>query len=101
MGCGGQDTACTSDATSLRAGTVASKRRGRDEPSIRLPTDKGFQDRFDCANLQVFLQPCASLCASQQPSVRRAGRREHLTRTEGSNSLLCVSENTPSRGFDE
>jgi hypothetical protein len=43
----------------------------------------GFRDRYEGARLQDLLFPCASWCASQQPSVQRAGRREHFPRNEG------------------
>src|SRR6266545_5617073 len=39
----------------------------------------GFRDRYEYVNLQELLFPCASWCASQQPSVQVAGRLEHTS----------------------
>ncbi len=59
------------------------ERRGRDRTPERPVTSNGFRDRFESGDLQGLRSPCASLCASQQPSVQGAGRLEHFTRNEG------------------
>jgi hypothetical protein len=63
------------------------------EPSIRLTTDNGFRDRYEYCDLQGLFRSCASVCASQQPSVHGAGRPEHFTRNEG------VPGSSPGFGF--